>query len=107
HSISAASADQLTVTLGSWAHGMIPGITTTHAVADDVHQQHLNILLQHKEIDAEATPLAFINSKGFGGNNASAFFVSPHKAIQLLQRQYSAQEWRDYYGKNAEVQQRS
>ena len=107
HSIAAASADQLTATLGSWAHGIIPGITTTHAVADDVQQQHLNILLHHKEIAADKTPLAFINSKGFGGNNASAFFISPHKTLELLQRQYSARQWQDYYEKNAAIQERS
>lgn len=107
HSISAASADQLMATLGSWAHGIIPGITTTREVAADVHQSNLNILLQHKEIDAEKTPLAFVNSKGFGGNNASAFFISPHKTMELLQRKYSGQEWHDYHDKNADVQQRS
>ena len=56
HSISAASADQLMATLGSWAHGIIPGITTTREVAADVHQSNLNILLQHKEIGCRKNP---------------------------------------------------
>lgn len=105
HPLAAASADQLVMTLGSWAGGIIPGITTTEAVADDVHQQRLNFLLQHTHIDSQAMPLCFINSKGFGGNNASAFVLSPDKTRELLQKRISQQDWHSYLNRNQQVQQ--
>ena len=32
--------------------------------------------------------VAFINSKGFGGNNASGYIISPQKVEELLARKY-------------------
>lgn len=107
HSIAAASADQLLMSLGSWANHMIPGITTTTEIADDVHQQGLNILLQHQPINAEKMPLAFINAKGFGGNNASGFFVSPQQTHKLLAHKYGPQRWKDYLSRNEFIQQQA
>ena len=76
HSISAASADQLMTTLGSWQHGILPGITTAKEIAEDVHTEHLDIPLQHKQIHPDSIQLTFINSKGFGGNNATGWVLS-------------------------------
>ena len=39
HSMAPASGDQLTTTLGTWDKGIIPGIHSTHSVADDVYQE--------------------------------------------------------------------
>ena len=100
HSIAAASADQLLLTLGTWAQGIIPGITTTSEIAADVHQQGLDILLQHKPVNADHLPLAFINAKGFGGNNASGFFVSPQQVHKLLANKNGSQGWKDYLARN-------
>lgn len=100
HSIAAASADQLLLTLGTWAHGIIPGITTTSEIAGDVHQQGLDILLQHKPVNANQLPLAFVNAKGFGGNNASAFFISPNQVHKLLAHKAGSQGWKDYQARN-------
>jgi len=105
HSLAAASADQLLMTLGTWAHGIIPGITTATEVAEDVHQQGLNILLQHQQVNAAELPLAFINAKGFGGNNASGFVISPRQTHKLLANKYSADQWSDYRTRNEAVQQ--
>lgn len=105
HSIAAASADQLLITLGTWAHGMIPGITTTSEIADDVYQDGLNILLQHTPVNAEKMPLAFINAKGFGGNNASGFMISPQQTHKLLASKYKGQQWKDYLARNEFIQQ--
>ncbi|MAD46775.1 MAG: beta-ketoacyl synthase [Oceanospirillaceae bacterium] len=105
HSIAAASADQLLMTLGTWAHGIIPGITTATEVADDVHQQGLDILLNHQPVNADALPLAFINAKGFGGNNASGFIISPQQTHKLLASKYSGQEWKAYLTRNEYIRQ--
>merc|ERR1712000_88180 len=103
HSLAAASADQLMMTLGTWAHGIIPGITTASEVADDVFGDNLNILLNHYEVDANSLPLAFINAKGFGGNNASGFVISPQQTHKLLASKYSADEWKNYLSRNEEI----
>ncbi|ASP39508.1 beta-ketoacyl synthase [Bacterioplanes sanyensis] len=103
HSIGAASADQLLFTLGAWHDGWLPGITTTERVADDVDQRGLNFLLQHQQFDASCMPLAFINAKGFGGNNASAFMVSPTQTRQWLQEKYGSQAWHDYLTRNDSI----
>ncbi len=88
HSLAAASADQLMVTLGTWAEGILPGITTTHTLANDVCQKGLDYQLQHTEIDPGQLDLAFINSKGFGGNNASASVFSPDATRRLLKEKH-------------------
>ncbi len=103
HSIGSAAGDQIITTLGSWAYGIIPGITSADAIADDVQQKHLNFLLQHKEFGGQEKPLAFINAKGFGGNNASAFLISPEKTTELIKEKYSPMQWLDYQQKNEAI----
>lgn len=103
HSIGSAAGDQIITTLGSWAYGVIPGITSTEAIAADVHQGHVNFLLKHKEFSSQEKPLAFINAKGFGGNNASTFLISPEKTKELIKDKYCAMQWQDYQAKNAAV----
>lgn len=104
HSLAPASADQLMTCIGTWSQGIIPGITTTHAIADDVECSNLNILLQHTEIDVQRTPLAFINAKGFGGNNATGVIISPQQTNRWLQQKYGNQAWTEYQHKNEAVQ---
>jgi len=77
HSLAPAGGDQLAAVLGLWEHGWLPGITTIDHIADDVHASHLKLPLQHLEMDPEASRAALINSKGFGGNNATGLFLSP------------------------------
>jgi acetoacetyl-[acyl-carrier protein] synthase len=92
HSQGTAGGDQLVSTLGVWEHGVIPGIVTTQAVANDVHQSNLELPLQHKEVGNQFISNALINSKGFGGNNATAVLISPNETINLLQKRYGAAE---------------
>jgi len=106
HSIGAASGDQISTTLGIWRHGILPGITTIDGVADDVRQAHLSISNRHREIDLEQHMYAIINSKGFGGNNASAALLSPQATRRMLQSRYSAQEWKDWALANEAVRER-
>ncbi len=103
HPLSAASADQLTMTLGGWANNIIPGITTIDQIAEDVHQSGLNFLLQHTPVNSKNLPLAFINSKGFGGNNASAFIISPDKTREQISSAIGQKNWHRYLDKNEQV----
>lgn len=90
HSIGSAGGDQITSTLGVWKHGLIPGIKTITKVADDVHQSHLRISNQDLEVGVQGMDMAIINSKGFGGNNASATILSPHVVEKMLTKKHGA-----------------
>lgn len=88
HSMAPAGGDQLSAVLGAWQDGIVPGITTIDHIAEDVHHTHLNLPLQHVEIDPQAMPGAFVNSKGFGGNNATGLFLSPDKTTEMLAKRW-------------------
>ncbi len=103
HSISAASADQLLMTLGSWNYGVLPGITTASEIAPDVHKSHLTIPLSHTKVSTEEIPVCFINSKGFGGNNASAWVLSGQASREHLQDTVPESTWHNYIAKNESI----
>jgi len=107
HSLASASADQLVSSLGVWKYGIIPGITATEAIADDVHQQHLDFLLQHREVGATGMDAVVINAKGFGGNNASASILAPHITEKMLKRRHGEQAFKQWQHKQEAVQERS
>ena len=44
------------------------------------------------EIDPSSMPVGFVNSKGFGGNNATGFFVSPSKTEELLKKRWGTKD---------------
>jgi acetoacetyl-[acyl-carrier protein] synthase len=106
HSIGSAAGDQVSTTLGIWQHGILPGITTIESVATDVRQDHLSFSNTHREIDPGEQKYAIINSKGFGGNNASATLMSPVATRRMLQTRYSAQEWKNWERANEAVLER-
>lgn len=81
HSQGSAAGDQLTSALGSFAHGLLPGIFTLDAVADDVHAERLRLFRDPLPFIADA---AFINAKGFGGNNATGVVLSPAVTERLM-----------------------
>ncbi|MGH1374528.1 MAG: beta-ketoacyl synthase [Cellvibrionaceae bacterium] len=89
HSIGPASGDQLISALGTFAYGVVPGIKTIDSVAGDVNQDKL--LISTKDLERDDIDVAFINSKGFGGNNATGVVLSPSATEQLLAKRYSAQ----------------
>ncbi len=95
HSLAPASADQLVSTLGIFEHELLPGIKTTPAVAADVHQERLHIALQDLDLRGRAE-IAFLNSKGFGGNNATGTIISPRLVHAMLQKRYGARAFADY-----------
>jgi len=87
HSIAAAGGDQLMSALGTFKYGIIPGIKTVTALAEDVYQKRLNFAL-NDNITTMKMEVAFINSKGFGGNNASAILLSADKTNEMLLKRY-------------------
>ena len=90
HSLAPAGGDQLAAIVGAWQHGWIPGITTIDHIADDVHREHLRFSMKHVEIDPTQMDGAFINSKGFGGNNATALILSPTVTRRMLAQKHGA-----------------
>lgn len=97
HSIGAASGDQMAACLGIFKHGVLPGTLTIDKPADDVYAERLSIENQHIELDQ--AKVGFLNSKGFGGNNATAAVFSPAVAEKYLSQNYSKSEMLDYQRK--------
>ncbi len=106
HSLGSASGDQIAATLGVWQDGVIPGIATIEALAPDVHDSHLAFSSDHREVDPQAQAYAVINSKGFGGNNASATLLSPTTVSRMLQQRYSKEQWQAWQRSNESVRER-
>ena len=90
HSQGTAGGDQLAVSLGVWRYGIFPGIATIDHVASDVHDSHLAIQAAHHEVGTQGIDTVILNSKGFGGNNASAVLMGPHVANQLMLKKHGA-----------------
>lgn len=105
HSVSVAGGDQLLAALGVWQYGFIPGIKTIDHIASDVHQTHLNILT--KDHAASMMEAAIINSKGFGGNNATGLILSPQKTLEILENRYGASKIASYKAKNQPIKAQS
>lgn len=104
HSLGPAGGDQIMASLGVWAHGVVPGIKTIDHIADDVHDSHLNILQDHLELGSNtAMRGAVINSKGFGGNNASALLLSPEETLNMMRRRHGDSALTAYQKRNEGV----
>ncbi|SBS28308.1 3-oxoacyl-[acyl-carrier-protein] synthase 2 [Marinomonas spartinae] len=103
HSQGTAGGDQLHLSLGVWKHGILPGIITSQALADDVYQEGLKFQLKHEEYGSQYFDAALLNSKGFGGNNATAVLIAPHKVMSMLSKRYSQEQMADYKEKNQQI----
>jgi acetoacetyl-[acyl-carrier protein] synthase len=103
HSLGAAAGDQIAATLGSWGLGLLPGIATIEAIAGDVRSEHLSFASGHRQVNPDEQAYAIVNSKGFGGNNASATLLSPATTRRMLRARYSEGEWRDWQAANEAV----
>lgn len=103
HSLACASADQLMASLGVWNDGFIPGIVTSESIADDVHQSHLDFLLKHREVGKTDIDSVLINSKGFGGNNATAAILGPHVVTEMLRKKHGKDALTKHAGLNESV----
>lgn len=103
HSLATASGDQIVASLGIWDHGIIPGIKTVDRIADDVENSNLDILLDHKEVDPSSLDACFINTKGFGGNNATAAILSPDAVKKMLKKKHGSSALAKWQSKNEGV----
>ncbi|HSG90855.1 MAG TPA: beta-ketoacyl synthase [Pseudomonadales bacterium] len=103
HSLSPAAGDQLAAALGGFRYGIIPGITTIDHIAEDVHSDNLEFPLTHKEVGAEAMDVAFLNSKGFGGNNATGAILAPHVVQRMLRQRHGAAAMSAWEGRHEKV----
>lgn len=98
HTMAVAGGDQLMNTLGVYRYGIIPGIATIDTLAHDVYASHLRIAPTHLEREIDNLHVAFLNAKGFGGNNATATVFAPHIAERLLTKKHGLKTmdaWRD------------
>ena len=84
HTLAPASGDQTALALGTWRYGIIPGIATIEKPAQDVHHDRLRIAPEHLEVGPQAMDIALVNSKGFGGNNATGLLLAPQVVKELL-----------------------
>lgn len=107
HSIAVAAGDQLATTLGVWAYGWVPGIKTVDHIAEDVYHSNLSILLDHAELGAQNVAAAILNSKGFGGNNASAVVLSPTETFGLLKQRMNREQMLNYQKKLEKTEEKS
>jgi acetoacetyl-[acyl-carrier protein] synthase len=105
HSLGPAGGDQLTATLGVWEYGLIPSINTVDKIADDVVDSNLEFVLQHKAVGEKGIDMkaAVLNSKGFGGNNATGLVLSPQTTMTMLEKKYGNEAIAKHQAKNIEV----
>jgi acetoacetyl-[acyl-carrier protein] synthase len=107
HSLASSAGDQLAASLGVWADGFIPGILSVDEIADDVSTDNVDFLLQHKEVGAEGMDATILNSKGFGGNNASASILAPHIVEKMLEKRHGADKIKQYKTRNESIKESS
>ncbi len=88
HTMAVSAGDQLASTLGVFQHGIVPGIATIEEVASDVSGSNLCFSSGHRRYEPEQLDVAFLNAKGFGGNNATAAVLAPHVTRQLLHKKH-------------------
>ena len=107
HTLAPASGDQTAFALGTWAYGWIPGIATIDEPADDVHHSHLRIAPEHIEVDPGEVDMALVNSKGFGGNNATGLILAPHIARDIMATRYGKSAMAQHAVRNESVHARA
>ena len=66
----------------------MPGIGSIDKLADDVVTDRLSFAL--RDVETGDCTYALVNSKGFGGNNATATVLSPGVSRALLEKRHSA-----------------
>ncbi|MEM9623349.1 MAG: beta-ketoacyl synthase [Pseudomonadota bacterium] len=103
HSMAPAGGDQLAAIIGAWSDGIMPGIKTIDHIAEDVHHSHLHLPMDHVDIDPDAFPGAFVNSKGFGGNNATGFFLSPQQTRSMLEARWGKSALTEHQRRNEAI----
>ena len=103
HSLGAAAGDQMAALLGIWESGWVPGIGSIDRLADDVVTDRLTFAL--RDVETDDCAYALVNSKGFGGNNATATVLSPDVSMKLLAQCHTARAISDWRAKSEAVEQ--
>ncbi len=103
HPLTPAAGDQLMAALGTWKYGLIPGIFTLDQIADDVHTSNLLFSQKHFEVGANGIDAAFLNSKGFGGNNATGIVLSPQVTSRMLEKKHGKEKVKKHQTLNEKV----
>jgi acetoacetyl-[acyl-carrier protein] synthase len=104
HSMAPAGGDQLSAILGAWEDGIVPGISTIDHIADDVEHSNLHLPMEHVERGSETMRGAFINSKGFGGNNATGLFLSPTQTRSMLEQRWGKKAYLAFCAKQEQAE---
>ncbi len=104
HTMAPAGGDALAAIIGAWRYGIVPGITTIDHIADDVYHSNLHLPFEHVRGAPDDYVGAFVNSKGFGGNNATGFFLSPGQTRTMLEKRWGKDAMRGYLDRNAAVE---
>ncbi|KAK3596123.1 hypothetical protein CHS0354_027393 [Potamilus streckersoni] len=82
-------------------------ISTRWVSGADVTTERLQFNLAHQKINPADLHTILINSKGFGGNNATGVLVSPQKTMELLHRLHGKVACSAYEKKNQTIAARS
>ena len=101
--MAAAGGDQMISTLGSWKNNLIPGITSTPELAENVHKENVRFLLKNKRIEDDEFDFAVLNAKGFGGNNGTSLVASPSQTMKMLESKYSKSDIQKYLKKKSKI----
>ena len=88
HTMGSAGMDQLWGALGAMETQNCSGICTIPKIADDVFKDNLDFYLQDQAFDKQKD-VVIINSKGFGGNNATTSVISENLTMSLIEEKYS------------------
>ena len=91
HTMGTAGMDQIWCGLGALESQKLTGICTIPKLADDVFKENLDFFLENKEFNSQKD-IAFLNSKGFGGNNATSALISSNLTEALLKRRFTDKE---------------
>ncbi len=94
HTLGTASGDQFVTALSTFRHGVLPGIQTAKEAASDARHDRLSYAFDSEEVGD--VPLAFINARGLGGNNATACLSSPSVTCEMLTKRYGRQAMKEW-----------
>jgi acetoacetyl-[acyl-carrier protein] synthase len=102
HTMGSAGMDQLFGALGAMETNNFSGICTIPKIADDVFKDNLDFFLEDRAFDNRKDAV-IINSKGFGGNNATTSVISENLTMSLLEQRYSKSDVAQWQKKREKV----
>lgn len=107
HPLTPASGDQIVTALGTWKYGLIPGIFTLDQIAEDVEASNLLLSKEHIDVGPDGMDAAFINSKGFGGNNATGLVLSPQMTMKMIKKKHGSSAVKSYCARTEPVKEKA